>query len=331
MSEAEKKSEVESLTDNQYIKQLLNSKIFKYFSKDTSSKITLATAVVTLGSFLIRALDYMRLKGYLSVFSVPIEYVNYSANQGFSGFVFQAIIFIGYMLATCLSYLGIELMWSQHDLRKARYEIEKTKFLARIHCWLVDAKKAIPVLLCIVLIKSFINALIWMFSSSAKIINSFGIPDWMLIVLFFSVVEFIVASIMFFRNKRKNRKAKENEMKEDVRKQQQEMERVIRNQRPPLFDIATSSIVILVFLLSTMMYFCGVWTAHATNEFLIVEEKYAVVYQTGDYYWTVATTEEDNVLTIDTTHQKVIAVEDVETERREFVDVIIGYESVSAI
>lgn len=311
---------IEDLTSNQYVKQLLNSKIAKYFSKDSSSKIALATAAVTLGSFLIRALGYMRAKGYLSVFSMSIEYVDYAANQGFSAFLFESVIFIGLMITTALSYLGIESLYSSHCLRKATYSVVKTKFLQKVRRLVKDTAEYIPIGASIFLVKAIFNALIWLFSASAEIIVLSGVLQWAVVLLVFSTIESICAAVMLYSNNKKG-KTEKNKQKRAATEQK----KAFKFLRPAIIDLALNTVILSIFLYSTVAYFSGVWNARQADTFSIIEGNYAIIYQSNDYYWTVKAAEENNVLTLNTTTQKAIPIAGVEIEKKAFSRVNIDY------
>ena len=111
-------------TVNILVDRIRNTKLYKYFSTDTASKIALITAIITAGSFVIRLLNYLYWKGYLSIFSFNLGYVDFSINQGFQEFLLHAIVFIGLAVATSLSYLVIDYLWSQYNLIYHKYKLK---------------------------------------------------------------------------------------------------------------------------------------------------------------------------------------------------------------
>lgn len=311
-------SDTEGIINNQYINQLLDTKIAKYFSKDTSSKIALATALITLGSFLIRVLGYMRTKGYLSVFSMSIEYMDYSANHGFSAFLFESVIFIGLMVNTALSYLGINWLYSSHCLRKATYALRKPKFFEKVRRFVKDTVKYIPTGAMICLVKAVFNVLVWLFFAPAKTITLLGALHWLVVLLTLSVLESICATAILYADNKK-RKVTKNKHKKT------EQNATLKLRQPIIVDFALSIVILSVFMCSSIAYFSGIVDAHQTVTFPIIGEDYAIVYQSNDYYWTVKSAEKNNVLTINTGTQKVIPIAGLEIEKKTFSHVHITY------
>lgn len=317
------------LTDNQFVKELLGSRVVKFFAKDPSSKIALATALITLGSFLVRTLDYMRLKGYLSVFSIPIEYVDYSANQSFSYFLFQAIVFIGFAIPISMSYLAIESLWFSHNMRKITYSIVKMKILCKIKNFITDTVKSIPLFVLIFLLNGMFNTLLCIFLAKPVFFTFSGIIEYVAVLIIFFLFELVVACLILFLHNYKLKmesRVKEKEKKKTaMEKQIEAAAKHIKIKRPAIIELALSSVFVLVFILSTTAYFMGIWDAHQQKSFSIVDGNYAIIYQCNDNYWTVAATESKNTLTLDTTHQKVIPISGCEIEKHEYDGIIINY------
>ena len=323
-------TEIAELTENKYIKQLLNSKIIKYFSSDPSSKIALATAMITVGSFLVRLLDYMRWKGYLSLFSMNIDYSHYSASQGFSEFLLQAIVFVGFLTATSLSYLVIDSLWFAHGIRKISYSIRKTKFRSKIWRFAKETIEYVPIILGVFVVNCFLNFLLWTFTASAEIITYSSMLEWGVVLLTFAGLELVAANILLFANSTKRKrevKAKKKEAeKTDKEKLVDEISKSVKFKRPLVVDIALSSVSLYIFMLCTSAYFVGTWEAQQVDRFSFVENHYAVIYQDDDCYWTVFSTEDGDVLHLDTTRQKVIEIHGVEIEYRDYEEVTINYD-----
>lgn len=319
------------LSENQYIKRLLSNKIVRYFCDDPSSKIALVTAIITLGSFSIKMLDYLWWKGYLSVFSINIESVNYSGNYGFSEFLLQAIIFAGLIVAISLSYLAVESLWMSHSLRKAAYSITKTKLYAKFVRFIKETISKIPMLAIVVLLKAFINALLWIFTASPKILTNSSIGEWVATIFTFSLIELITACCILIGHNRKIKaeiKAQEKEkQKTHVEKKREAVLKSIRIRRPILIDLSLNSVVLLMFLMSTVAYFAGMRDANSTTSFPFVEENYAVIFQNDENYWTVAATADGEVLKLDTTHQRIVPISGSEIIHKGYSDVKIEYGS----
>lgn len=315
---------------NNFKVRLSTNRLFKYFSTDPSSKIALATAMITVGSFVVRLLDYMRWKGYLSVFSMNIDYAHFSESQGFSEFLFQAIVFVGFAAATSLSYLVIESLSLAHGLRKMSYSIQKTKLRSKIWRFMKDTIERVPIIFGVFILNCFLNFLLWTFTASAEIITYSGLLEWGVVLLTFAGLELIAASVLLFANKTKLKreaKAKKKEAeKTDKEKLIDEVSKSIKIKRPLVVDIALSSMLLYVFMLCTSAYFTGTWEAHQVNRFSFAEGYYAVIYQDDDCYWTVFSSEDGDVLHLDTTRQKIIEIHGVEIEYRDYNDVVINYD-----
>lgn len=251
-------TEIAELTENTYIRHLLNNKVIKYFSTDPASKITLATALITIGSFIVRLFEYMRCKGYLSVFSINIGYAQFSVSQGFSEFLFQAIVFGGFVAATSLLYLVIESLWFAHSLRKMLYSVQKTKLRSRIRLFLNDTIQRVPLFIGVFVLNCFLNFLLWIFTASAEIITYSGLLEWGVVLLVFTGFELLTAGLLFFENKAKWKRKAEEKKKEsektDNEKLIDEISKSVKIKRPLVIDIALSSVLLYVFLLFTSAF-----------------------------------------------------------------------------
>lgn len=317
------------LTENEHIKRLLNSKLFKYFSSDPATKIAVATAIITAGSFAVRLLDYMRWKGFLSVFSMDIQYADFSSSHGFPEFLLHSIVFVGFAIATSLSYLIIESLSFAQGIRKATYSIKKPKVWFKIWWPIKDTIKMIPLILCMFLVNSFLNFLLWTFSASAEIITHSGLTEWCIVLATFAVLELIAATILLITNKskikREVKEKKKNAAKSDLEKHIDAVTKPVKIKRPLLVDIALSSVLLYIFVLSTSAYFAGTWEARKVERFSFAENEYAIIYQDDNCYWTVLTSEKGGVLYLDATQQKVIEIPGTTIEYRDYKDVVINY------
>lgn len=321
---------ISELTENEHIKKFLNSKLFKYFSSDPATKIAVATAIITAGSFVVRLLDYMRWKGFLSVFSMDIRYADFSASHGFPEFLLHSTVFVGFAIATSLSYLVMESLCLARDIRKMTYSLQKTKLWLKVWWSIKDTVKKIPVMLCVFAVNSFLNFLLWTFSASAEIITYSGWLDWCIVLVTSAVLELIAAIILLIANKakikREIKEKKKNDAKSDQEKHIDEISKSLKIKRPLLVDIALSSVLLYIFLLCTSAYFAGTREARQADRFSFTEDQYAIIYQDDDCYWTVLSSEDGGVLRLDTTQQKVIEIVGTEIEYRDYKDVVINYD-----
>lgn len=334
VSDQETKNDVEQPETiyNQYLRQLLNHKFIQFFSKDTPTKIAAATALITIGSFLINVLGYMRLKGYLSVFSIAIDGVGYSSNRSFLEFLINAVTFTGLAITVSLAYIIIEFFVQQHKLRRAIYSISKTTTLQKSKRLLSDMITSLPILTAALLAIGLINILLWICMASGKLIFSSTIIEWISVLIILTIIELITAAIFFFvscMQKRKQIKAKkkaalatkaEKEL-EDIKK------RAISSQKNPVADLITSSAIVLFFLYSASAYLSGILSAQQMKSFPMIEGRYAVIYQDQQRYWTIASQESNtNTLLLNTTIQKIIDANGIELNIKTYHKVTILYE-----
>lgn len=319
------------LPDNEFVQHIMNSKIFKFLSNDTSGKITLATTAVALGSFFIRVLAYLKLKGYLSVFSMSIRHVDFSANQGFSEFLMYAVFFIGLMMGTAVIYLNVDHFWFSHRIRKAANSILKQSIWKKIVCFLRDTISFAPVSVVTFLLLIWFNYLLCLLLLSPVTTSEAELKDWIMIVAFLMVSETAIACILFATAaKKKKGRTKEDEEQEEKNQAIEELaEKIVertKRKTPVVLNLAMSFVSIAVFVYSAMAYWGGILEANQTKNFSIIEEKYAIIYQTSETFWTVACAEDNGILTLDTSKQKIISADDIEIQKRTFSDVVIEYE-----
>lgn len=332
--EQESKECVDSkqLTENEYFRNIKNSQIFKFLSNDTANKITLATTAVALGSFFVRVLAYLNCKGYLSVFSISISQVDFSVNEGFSKLLVYAVSFIGLMMGTAFAYLAVDHFYFTNRLRKAANTTLKLNVWKKVGSFLHHAISFAPVWFVSISFQICFNFLLCIFLLSPKTDSQAEIKDWIIPVAFLMISETVVAYVLCVVNTKKNKKAKkkeDNEQRKKERAVEELAEKVMQGMKrktPVILDLAMSGVAITIFAYSVMAYWGGVLEAKQTKQFSIIDEKYAVIYQTSERFWTVACMEENGILTLDTTKQKIISSIDVEAQKKEFSNVTINYE-----
>lgn len=331
--EKENKENIDSQqpVDDEFVKRIMNSTVFKFLSTGTADKITLATTVVALGSFFIRVLAYLKLKGYLSVFSMSVNHVDFSANQGFSEFLLYAVFFMGLVIGTAVVYLLVDHLWFSHRLRKAANSVLKQSVWKRFGRIIRDTISFVPVLVVTIALQIWFNFLLCLLIQSPEVISKSGFKDWILLIGFLMASETVVAFVMVASDTKKKRKVKSKEDKEQDEKEQaieQLAKRIVRasKRKPPMvLDWAMSFISIAVFLYSAMAYCGGILEAKQTKHFSIVEEQYAIIYQSSETFWTVACAEDDGILTLDTSKQKIMSSNDIEIQKKTFSEVVINY------
>lgn len=316
------------LTENEHIKRFLSSKLFKYFSTDPATKITAATAVIAVGSFVVRLLDYLRWKGYLSVFSMDVRYADYSASYGVSEFLLHAIVFVGFMVATSLSYLVIESFWFGHGLQKTIDSIQRITVWLMIWRTIKEIKEKIPVVLLVLFVNSFLNFLLWSFTASAEIIKKSSLLDWGIVLVILDGLEFIAAGILLVAHNAKVKKETKEKKEKESEKEQliDAISKSIRIKRPLVVDVALNSVLMYLFMLCALAYFSGTREAYTVERFAFVEDKYAVICQVDSCFWTVLSSKEGDVLHLDTTKQKFFEIVGAEIKYCDYKDVEIDYD-----
>ena len=324
-SNTEKSPELSELTQNESLKQILNSKFVKFFSDDPASKIALVTAVITAGSFLVRVIDYIRWKGYLSVFFMDVSYIQFSAEKGFSEFLLEAVVFIGFTAATSITYLTVDRLDFLCNVSRLSCSTPGLKLYQKAWRVIKDIVASIRLIFSTFALNCLLNLLLWRFTASAKVIQYSGWLEYVIALLAFAVIEFVAAGILFLKKKReatvkRRRKRKNNDQAGDT------MGSLLKVRHPIMVDIALSSVSIFLFMLCTSAYWLGTVEAKQKVHFSFVDDNYAVVYQDDDCYWTVYATEENGTLQLDATRQKVIEIQGVEIQYREYKEVEIDYE-----
>ena len=315
--------------DNQYVKRLLNNKIIKFFSQNTSPKIAIVTALITIGSFFIKVLGYMRLKGYLSIFSISIDSVGYSSNHGFIEFLINAVTFIGLAIAVAMTDIVIEFLIRQYQLRKITYSITKATFFQKVKRFFSDIKESFLLLLATLFFTELINILLSIYMASGRPFFTFTIIEWFAVLLMLTVIEIITAALILFIRSIKNRKQRKKK-KPAATETERELEgikkKVMPVQKSPLIDIITSSVVLLFFLYSTSAYLSGALSAQQKKSFPIIEGRYAVVHQDQQHYWVIASQEKNvDSLLLNTTSQKILDIHDIELTIKSYKEVVIQY------
>ena len=314
--------------DNQYLKLLFDNKIIKFFSKNTSSKIAIATALVTIGSFFIKVLSYMWLKGYLSVFSISIDSVGYSSNHGFIEFLINAVTFIGLAIAVSMAYVVIEFLVQLHQLRKITYSITKATFFQKFKGLLLDIKNSILIFLVALFITELINILLGICIISGKPFFAYTIIEWLAVLLMLTIIEIITAVTILFIHSIKNRKQIKEKKKAALLTdtELEETKKKVPMQKNIFIDFITSSVVLLFFLYSTSTYLSGALSAQQKKSFPIIEGRYAVVYQDQQHYWVIASQEKSvDSLLLNTTSQKILDINDIGLTIKSYKEVVILY------
>lgn len=329
-SNSEKTSEAELFDDidNEYLKRLLNHKLLRFFRQNTTTKIALATAIITTGSFFIKVLSYMRLKGYLSFFSISVDSVGYTSNHGFAEFLINGITFIGLAIAVSLAYIIIEFFVNQHELRKIRHSITVGTFFKKVELLFSDIKSSALLFLAALFFIELINLLLWTYMASGKSIFTYTIIEWSASLLVFTIIEIITAVlILFFRSVKNKKLIKEKKRTESLTQAEREIEeikkKVMSSQKSPFIDIITSSAVLLFFLYSTGAYLFGAFSAQQKKTFPIIEDSYTVVYQDQQHYWVIASQEQDDVLLLNTLNQKILDINGIEVMIRSYDEIVI--------
>ena len=78
------------------INKISKSKYFEYFKTNTLLVVTISSAIITIGSFVIKLFDYLELKGRLSVYNIASEYIKINTPDNFVSFVNRSVVFIGF-------------------------------------------------------------------------------------------------------------------------------------------------------------------------------------------------------------------------------------------
>lgn len=316
-----------------FVEKLVKSKVIRFLSKDTSTKIAIATATITLGSFAIKILGYLRLKGFLSVFSISAETVNHSTNRWLLEFLINALLFIGLAVATSFIHILIEFLISSSKHRKVVYSLTKYTLWEKLKLRSTDFIKSFPFFVVMLIMILFIN-FIWLYLSSIKSIFSLSSAELFFMISLLSVFEMLTAAaIVFFDSIKRKRKLKNQKSQEDMSEDAIVIDKITKEivkkssseRKNAFMELAGSTLFILFFIYSGLMYLFGVQEAQHTKSFSIIEDRYAVIYQNDEYYWTVIASESNATLLLNVSRQKIMKIDGVETCSKNFDDVIILY------
>ncbi len=324
--------ELLQLTDNETIQQFLGSKLIKFFSNDPTTKIAIVTAIITVGAFAIRLLDYIELKGYLMAYSIPIEYVNYSANQGFSNLLVNGIIFIGVGFGVLASYFLVESIWVDFLLQRELNKIMHLKFRIRLQLFLEDLFTNLKKLMIVLIVHSLFNSLTFAFVSE-KLLTRIMIMEWLVGITVLSLFETFIGIVLYISSVRK--KNKKDKVAEKEREKRARQERFKNNSElytkliekvytpfPLVLEVGNNIILYVFFVLALTSYFSGYMGAVNEKDYSLIEKNYAVVYQSDGYYWAVAAEVGDD-LVINRERQRLIPVDNVEIQKMTFDNVVI--------
>lgn len=290
--------------NNEYLKWISNSSLFKYFSQNTPSKIAILTVIITIGSFFVKILAYTRVKGYLSVFSISTDSVGYTSNLGVAEFLMNGIIFLGLGVAISFLYIVFE-------------------------SWFFNKKTYILLFFVSLFFIEIINFLLWMFMASGKSLSTYVTIEWFAPLFALTIIEIITAVIILRAQIAK--KKKQEKRKKELIQLEKEMEKIQRNSKSfrnrPLIDIFTSSIVIIVFIYVASAYLAGAIAARQRKTFPIIEDSFAVVYQDENYYWAISSQEQNgNILLLKAFKQKIVKIDGIEVVIKGYDRVILDFE-----
>lgn len=307
-----------------YSKELQDSKFLKLFSQNPSAAIAIATAIITIGSFVINFFRYTFLRGYLSVFSISIDNVGYSSSHGISGFLFDCINFIGLIVVLFIFHKYIiQYTVKKYKKRKREKFKDSATFSKKSDCTFLDVMEYLERIFVALLIGLTIN-----FSLLSSIFPVKYMRDEekyaLLALIFLTTIELIISALIFFlfSNKKKRPIIKKDKREESLPKTKQEVESALSSKtiiRVDFYDL------LAVFCIISTFYSFGAIFARLKTTFPIIENEYAVVYQNQQHYWTIAAQEKnDGVLLLNTQNQKILDVNGVEVIIKSFKEVEIS-------
>lgn len=311
--------------DNKDLKFLLNNKLFKFFSNNTSNKIAFSTIVITMGSFFVKILIYMRLKGYLSFFSISTDSVGISSDHGLYEFLINGIIFLGIAIAISLCYILIESFLNHYKLMKMKYLMTKNTFLKKLELFFSNIKNlALLTIIGLFIIES-INFLLLICIVSGKLFFTFKLFEYFYPLLYLTIIEIITTVILIFFN---SIKIKNIGNVRSITKDQEEIEAIkktyISSQKNFFVEATTSFIVLLFFFYSTLAYVSGTISAQDKKSFPIIGSNYAVIYQDQQNYWLIESKEQnEDILLLNTSSQKILGVSGISVKIKTYEEVVI--------
>lgn len=319
VSEKNLRLSLADLTENAYLKEALNSKIIKYFSVDVGTKIGVITALSTAGALVIKILDYIKCQGYLSVFSMEIKFSGYSAGQGLSKLLVQAVSFMAFALTVSMFYWLFESCRNHFVGIKA--EGKKKKFIR----FLQEICSVLSELLMLIVFCAIINMfLLFTLAKPAAIAHS-GIREYIISLGVLIVLQIVLAAILFFVSHFKLILKNHNISGRKSKRQSNGGEPLVNPtiNKNIWLDTNVLSILLVILVCVTYFYCWGKTDAVNTRDFPIIDNRYAVVYQYDGNYWTVRASEIQNKIILDTKYQKAIPVDNTEIEFRHYNTVSI--------
>lgn len=277
-----------------YIKSFLNNNLFKYFSKNTSSKIAIITSLIAFSSFFMKVASHLYLLGYLSVYHISIKSIDYSTTQNFSDILFGAILMLGSTTIILLFYSVINNTFS--ILTKTKAKLKRINLKSIIFALFYIA---ILMILIIPLVGS-INILLEIYLSPTNIFLDRGIKNIFIYILKCTALEFILSLEIFIGIKATTWLKRKTVILYSLQKNKLPLNRLLII---PTF---------IIFLTLTTFYIFGVSTSYHKKTLPLIGSDRAVVFQDKNYYWTVNANIEKNILNLDTTDQLAIDIKDTQ-------------------
>jgi hypothetical protein len=243
-----------NLFSNNPIGELLRSKEMQYFSQNVVSSIAVLTALITFGSFIIKLLYYVGLKGFLLKYGIPINSINYLNYNGLFDFLYYFFIFIGFAMPIYFFYYNFKIILFYKSFKSAFKYLIYPFFLILL----------LNVVICFITKDDYIK---------------FGSIEYLELFISMIVIEIIIALIFVISFKISNllekkffRKyiIKENNTKKNIN----------------LYGVIII-ICIILFVISSLVFTEGKNIAKSKKQYCIINEQYAVVYQNENYYWTI--------------------------------------------
>lgn len=237
------------LTNNPFCK-LLNR-------KEMSSLIVVLTALITFGSFVIKLLYYVGLKGFLYQYGISINSINYLNYNGLFDFLYYFFIFIGFAMPIYLFY---------YDFKILLFYIPHKA-----------AKTAFKYLLC----PTFLIFLLNIFTSIIIKDNFIIIWSMLYLNLFFSMVIFEIIMALIFVILFKIISLIEKKIYIEYIEKDKNAKKNIN------LYVVLITIFIPLFTIMSFAYIEGKNIAKTKCNYCIISRKYAVIYQNENYYWTI--------------------------------------------
>lgn len=119
---------------------------------------------------------------------------------------------------------------------------------------------------------------------------------------------------------KKSNKAESNNQEIDIENQSKDSEDMSLK-IGLIIKLVTNFAVVCAFISLAGSYIIGGRTAWTAETYKLTNDGYAIVYQNSKNYWLVAAEEQDDILLLDSSKQKIISVEGVPCTIKEFSDV----------